>query len=316
MSNTNGINPHQYGTVEIAPSVAADGPVTLPTQVRMDVLRLLAIQQTDAAVDITLPNTELTGVAISVDVANIGSEAFTMHGLRIRPQTMGRFLWQGTAWIPLSTHQEWNSQDDGLGDDVQDLTTAMRRNGNFGTSTVFTDSADNAATNSFLNTIPMVMMSKKSAGGAIKQYWSLLPISHVQNFGDNTVELNPVNAAVHGRFKVCEQLVIWEMSISSISNAGNGLIEYEVYLDAINDAPGTGTLLTTLTVNNGAPFSQENDFRTNKAADGPYLSTLPLTQPGQTISLVPVTAAPNGNYPTGVAFCVHAGLLRLGTLPD
>lgn len=94
------ISPKQYARVAPVDNIPAAGPAVMPLGVRIDEVRGLTILQTTPNIAITLPTPTDQSIIYSIDVHNIGSEAFGMYGVTVTPAAFARFGWNGTAWVP------------------------------------------------------------------------------------------------------------------------------------------------------------------------------------------------------------------------
>jgi hypothetical protein len=98
------LSPKQLGRVEVVSDVAAGG--VIPVVSRIEQLRALEVNQTTASQSMTLPSPSDLGVKFGLDVSNVGSASFMLHGQAIPAGSTTRAYWNGTSWSFPASAQE------------------------------------------------------------------------------------------------------------------------------------------------------------------------------------------------------------------
>lgn len=90
----------QVGIVSAIGDIGASGPVVLGVGLRIEQHRALTINQTTAAVTLSLPAPVDASVVFGLQVSNVGNAAFTMYGVTLAPSSGATYYWNGVAWSP------------------------------------------------------------------------------------------------------------------------------------------------------------------------------------------------------------------------
>ena len=90
----------QLGLVSAISDLPAGGAIALGVGLRIEQHRALTVNQTTAAQTLTLPAPVDATVIFGLQVSNIGSVDFTMHGVTLSPASSATYYWNGSAWSP------------------------------------------------------------------------------------------------------------------------------------------------------------------------------------------------------------------------
>lgn len=217
-------------------------------------------------------------------------------------------------WIDPFT--EWEDAD-GSGVSVSDLTTPMRRNGDFGTSEMITDSAGldgfsnfplTAATAPLFNNIYAVPLAQINADGSWSYLWYLPLMPYVfEMTADPTQEATAANVID----RPCpETLEVKEISMAATSVASGG--DFIAEIKRVVVSTGAETTLATLTIPANASDTGANGFdgQTNKLTKA--RPTMSATVPAGNVIRIDVSASTCTTFPTGLVVSIVGGVQRIG----